>query len=443
MSREIVLDILIEVMEKEAFGHLVIRQALDKYAYLEKRDRAFITRLANGTMERAIELDALIDSFSAVKTKKMRPVIRNILRMTAYQIKYMESVPDSAACNEAVKLAKKRGFHKLADFVNGVSRSISRGLADYEPPKEFSVRYSMPQWIVSMWIKQYGKEKTEQILKEFLKEDHTKETIVRCNQSRKPVEHIVDSLLDQNVTVMRDKILPYALHISGYDRLETLEAFQKGWIQVQDISSMLVGEAAKPAKGSFCMDVCAAPGGKSLHLADMMENQGIVESRDLTWEKVSLIQENCHRCEFSCITPISWNAEELDLKKVAKADVVIADLPCSGLGIIGNKPDIKYKMTEEKMESLVMLQRSILKTIQQYVKPGGILIYSTCTIHKGENEDNVKWFLEQFPFQTVPLQGQCWETVDCTTGEKGYCQILPKAGYHSGFFISKFQKGRE
>lgn len=440
MSREIVLDILMEVMEKEALGHIVIRQALDKYQYLEKKERAFITRLANGTIERAIELDALIDAFSSVKVKKMKPIIRNILRMTAYQIKYMESVPDSAACNEAVKLAKKRGFLKLSGFVNGVSRSISRGISEYQMPNDLSIQYSMPPWIVSMWIKQYGKDKTEYILKEFLEESHTKETIVRCNESKKRVEDIIESLKKQDVTVQRDKILPYALHLSGYDRLELLEAFQNGWIQVQDISSMLVGEVANPSKGSICIDVCAAPGGKSLHLADRMVDEGIVESRDLTWEKVALIEENKSRCDFSCIKPIVWNAEILDLEKIEKADIVIADLPCSGLGIIGNKPDIKYKMTKEKMGSLVELQRRILETVQQYVKPGGMLIYSTCTIHKEENEGNVKWFQEKFPFELVPFTEQCWEQIECDIRIKGCCQIFPKAGQQSGFFIAKFIK---
>lgn len=440
MPREIVLDILMEVMERGEFSHLVIHQALEKYVYLEKQERAFITRLANGTIERAIELDAFIDSFSSVKTKKMKPVIRNILRMTAYQIKYMESVPDAAACNEAVKLAKKRGFQNLSGFVNGVCRSMSRGLPGYQMPDTLSVRYSVPSWLTHMWETQYGREKTEQILKEFMEETDTKETVLRCNRSKKTVEEIEASLLCQNVAVRRDDVLPYALHISGYDRLEELEAFRKGWVQVQDVSSMAVGEAAAPKKGSICMDVCAAPGGKSLHLADWMEDEGIVESRDLTWEKVSLIEENRLRCGFSCVKPLVRDASILEKEKIGTADIVIADLPCSGLGIIGNKPDIKYKMTEEKMKSLVQLQRHILETVQLYVKPGGILIYSTCTIHWAENEGNVEWFLRQFPFRSVPLSGELWEKLGCAAGEKGVCQIFPKAGQQSGFFIAKFRK---
>ncbi len=440
MSREIVLEILLEVMEKGQFAHLVIRQALDKYVYLKKQERAFMTRLAYGTIERAIELDAYVDTVSSVKTENMKPVIRNILRMTAYQLLYLTSVPPSAACNEAVRLAKKKGFYHLSGFVNGVCRGMVRGLSRYQKPESLSLRCSVPDWMIQMWERQYGRERMMQILEEGMGEAGIRETVVRCNQSKTSTREAEESLRRQCSSVRRDSLLSYAFHISGYDRLEALEAFQNGWIQVQDVSSMMAVEAASPAKGSVCIDVCAAPGGKSLHLADWMEDIGVVESRDLTWEKVSMIEENRIRSGFSCIRPAVWDATVTDREKIERADVVLADLPCSGLGVIENKPDIKYKMTEEKIKSLVQLQRQILKTVQQYVKPGGVLVYSTCTINREENEENAKWFLEQFPFEPLPLEGTLWETIGCCADDRGMCQIFPKSGQRGGFFLAKFRK---
>lgn len=195
------------------------------------------------------------------------------------------------------------------------------------------------------------------------------------------------------------KGLPVMLSIRGYDHIEGLEAFSLGMIQVQDVTSALVGEAASPKRGDYIIDVCAAPGGKSLHLADKLEGTGLVEARDLSVQKVSLIEENRIRCGYDNVRTVVWDALQTDEDAFCKADIVIADLPCSGLGIIGKKPDIKYNMTREKMEELAGLQRDILAVVWQYVKPGGLLVYSTCTIDVLENEENVQWLKEQFPLE--------------------------------------------
>ncbi len=372
-----------------------------------------------------IELDYIIDQFSKVKVSKMKPVIRTILRSAVYQLKYMDSVPASAACNEAVKLAAKRGFGSLRGFVNGVLRNISRNLSDISYPSEedmlysFSVRYSVPEWILGQWLAEYGKETVRAMAEEFLKE---KPVTVRFHPDRISKEELMRKLKEEGVSVKEDAELPYALHLSGLDYLMKLESFQKGYFQVQDVSSMQVAQWAAPEEGSYIIDVCAAPGGKAIHLAEMLRRTGHVEARDLTEYKIGMIRENILRSGMTNIEAVQMDARLRDEASVGKADIVIADLPCSGLGVLGRKPDLKYKMTQDTQRELVKLQREILSVSAEYVKQGGKLIYSTCTIHKEENEDNAAWFARQFP--EFHLQRER--------------QTLPGRDSGDGFYIAMF-----
>ena len=248
-SRELVLDVLTEILERSAYSHLILRQALNKYQYLDKAERSFITRTVEGTVEYLIQIDYVIDFFSSTKVKKMKPVIRNILRMSVYQILYMDRVPDSAVCNEAVKLAARRKFVGLKGFVNGVLRNISRNKESLVWPDD-SVRYSVPAWMVSMWTQDYGKETADAMMASFLENS---KTTIRLNSSKAGKEEILSSLRKQNVQVTESGISDEILILEKYDYLESLEAFQKGHIQVQDLSSALVGEAADPKEAYFAL----------------------------------------------------------------------------------------------------------------------------------------------------------------------------------------------
>lgn len=392
--RALALEVLLEVTERKEYSHLALRGALEKYQYLEKQDRAFLTRLVEGTVERMLELDYIIGCFSRTPVHKMKPVIRGILRMSVYQIKYMDRIPDAAVCNEAVKLAVKKGFSGLRGFVNGVLRSIVRGLGEVEYPG-LSVKYSTPEWIVRQWTQEYGEELALGMLEDQYAE---RPVTVRVNLHRISREALAERLTREGVSVRTVDGVDCALAISGYDYLAALPSFQDGLFQVQDVSSMLAVLAAAPRPGDYCIDVCAAPGGKSLHMADLMNGTGMVEARDLTEYKVQLIEENIARSRMENIRAARQDATVLDEGSVEKADVVLADLPCSGLGVLNKKRDLKYRMTPKQQEELVMLQRRILETVQRYVKPGGVLVYSTCTVHREENEGNTAWFLERFPF---------------------------------------------
>lgn len=424
-TRELILDILLQITRDGEYSHIALKNALDQYQYLEKQERAFITRVVNGTLERMIELDYIIDQFSKVKVSKMKPVIRTILRSAVYQLKYMDSVPASAACNEAVKLAAKRGFGSLRGFVNGVLRNIGRSLSDISYPSEedmlysLSVRYSVPEWILRQWLAEYGEDTVRAMAEEFLKE---KPVTVRFHPDRISREELLHILKAEGVSVKEDTETPCALHLSGIDYLMKLDSFQKGYYQVQDVSSMQAAQWAAPEKGSYIIDVCAAPGGKAIHLAEMLRGTGHVEARDLTEYKIGMIRENILRSGMTNIEAVQMDARLRDEASIGKADIVIADLPCSGLGVLGRKPDLKYKMTQDTQRELVKLQREILSVSAEYVKQGGKLIYSTCTIHKEENEDNAAWFARQFPEFRLQRERQ----------------TLPGRDSGDGFYIAKF-----
>ena len=356
--------------------------------------------------------------------------------MSVYQLKYMDSVPASAACNEAVKLARKKGFSSLSGFVNGVLRNISRNLDQIEyPDKEkdpvawLSVVYSTPEWIIRQWEKDYGDECTRKILHAFLQDAPI---TIRTNLRKTTPEALEEKLISEGVKVQRLMSeqcaqIDYGFCISGYDHLNALESFREGLFYVQDISSMMVAELAGAKEGDHIIDVCAAPGGKSIHLAEKMGQTGMVEARDLTEYKTGLIRENILRHRLENIRAVQQDATVFTADSVEKADIVIADLPCSGLGVMRKKTDLKYKMSQAQEKELATLQRRILDTVCAYVKKGGVLVYSTCTIDRMENEENVAWFLEAHP-------EFCLEKMQ---------QIFPEDAYGDGFFLAKLIRKKE
>ena len=388
--RNLALDVIVSVMDKGAYSDKAIHAALEKHPGLEKRDRAFFTRLCQGTIEYAVSSDYIINLFSKTKVKKMKPVIREILRMGVYQIMHMDSVPDSAVCNEAVKLANKRKFTNLKGFVNGVLRNISREKDKIKFPDKkdgfctyASVRYSMPEWIVNYLCEEYGEDETERIFEGFLKADRG--VSVRCNVSKAEPQEVYDMLKKQGISVKKSELFDYAFSIDDFDRLQDVEALKKGYIQVQDFSSILAGHIPEIKGGENIIDICAAPGGKTLHIADRLNDRklnggGKIISCDLTDAKTALIKENVERNGFENVSVVKNDALAFKKEWEDTADIVIADLPCSGLGVIGKKCDIKYKTSIEDINALSEIQREILKNVSRYLKKGGQLLYSTCTM---------------------------------------------------------------
>ena len=435
--RNLVLTML-EENEKGQKSHIVLKSTLDKNSNLDKQMRALATRLYEGALERRIELDYVINTFSKTPINKMKPVIRNILRLSVYQLMYMKSVPQSAVCNEAVKLTIKRKLSGLKGFVNGVLRNIAREKDNVSYPvdmmQQLSVKFSMPEWIINLWNENYGMEKTVFMLNAMYKE---RATTVRCNTSKASVNEIILKLQGSKVNVKESVLYKNALNISGYDSINSLDVFRNGMITVQDLSSMMAGIAANPKMNDYIIDVCAAPGGKSLHMAELMNKTGTVEARDLTEYKIKLIEENVRRTGYKNIVTKVMDATVPDKESVEKADIVMADLPCSGLGVLSKKSDIKYNISFEQIEELVKLQRKILSVVYRYVKPGGTLIFSTCTVNKLENDENVAWIEKNLPLKLKTLSGILPKQMD---GTKGYIQIFPGEYDMDGFFISAFER---
>ena len=448
--REIVLNILIEYDRDGVRKPSLLKDSLNKYDYLESRDKAFMKRVVDGCIERQIQIDYILNSFSKTKTDKMQPFIRSLLRMSVYQIMFMDAVPDSAACNEAVKLAQKHKFAGLKGFVNGVLRNIARSKDKIEyPSKEdnngtayLEAFYSMPKWICEMWCDTYGFEKTEEILAFFLE---PRPTTVRLKSScdRKAFTKELESV---GVVVTESDILPYALNLEKTDNIRFLPGFDEGLFFAQDVSSMMVTEIADPQPGQVVVDVCAAPGGKSLHAAERVfkGGEGVVISRDVSERKCELIRENADRMGASNVKVEVHDARIHDRNMENKADILYLDLPCSGLGIIGRKNDIKYNVTRQSLSDVSKLQWEIIKTAWDYVKPGGILMYSTCTVNREENEAMVSRICAELPFEPVDIKDKLPARLQsgelAKTAENGYIQLLPGEYGTDGFFISKLRR---
>lgn len=403
-TREVILDTLMEILEKQQYNHLVMQGVLNKYSYLEKQERSFIKRVCEGTVEQKIRIDYVIDQFSKTKTKKMKPLIRTLLRMGTYQILFMDGVPDAAVCNESVKLAGKRGFGTLKGFVNGVLRNISRNKDNISYPDResdetsyFKVMYSMPEEIIALMKEQYSAAETEMMLESLLGK---RPLTIRISGalSEEEKKELLEHFAEDGIVVAETE-LPYVFSLEKVDKISELYGYEEGKFFVQDIGSAMVVEMAGIKKDDYVIDVCAAPGGKATHASEKLCGSGRVQARDLTEYKVSMIEENIERLRLANMDAMVWDATVTDESAIGKADVVIADLPCSGLGVIGRKSDIKYRITQQSLEEVEALQRDILSVVHNYVKPGGVLMYSTCTINRKENEGNKEWFLQNFPFE--------------------------------------------
>lgn len=454
-QRMLVLEML---LTENAYSHVIVRDVLNKYNYLPQQEKAFIKRLYEGTLERQIELDYVIDQYAKVKTSKMKKPIRAMMRMGAYQILYMDAVPDAAACNETVKLAQKKGFATLKGFVNGVLRNIARD-KDNIVYTSLSVKYSMPEWIVDLWTAQLGAGTTETVLAGLLREHPVTirfrdEPEITGVDMTTVVGAVQRALAAQGGTMEQHPYLPCAYKVSGTDDLTRLPYYEDGAFVVQDVSSMLAVAAADIAgyvrqmaqkggqKALRVIDLCAAPGGKSMLAVDLLEKCDVnyaVISRDISANKVERMQENFDRCGLKNTLAEVGDAVLRDDALVGTADLVIADVPCSGLGVIGKKRDIKYRVSPESISELTVLQEQILATAVSCLKPGGRLLFCTCTINEDENEKHFAWLRDEMKLRPISLDKALPECLHTDTTREGYLQMLPGVHDSDGFFISVFE----
>ena len=432
--------ILRRVLEEKQYSHVELQKMFRENPELSSRDRAFIERLVRGTLEHLYEIDACIGDFSSQPVKKLKPAIRTVLRLSVYQLLYMDSVPARAVCNEALKLAGRLKFGSLKGYVNGVLRNLGRALeGGYSPlskdlsvTERFSLQYSMPLWILERYLSMFGEETTQALCRALMEPVRLS---VYCN----PMENSLEELkkrLDAEGAAWSP--LPYGLqgvYLEHVNHLEQLAAFREGAFLVQDVSSMLQGRITSAQKGDFVVDVCGAPGGKTFHAAMDMLGEGRVDCADISPAKLKLIEENANRLKLENVTISLRDASVFVPELEEKADIVIADLPCSGLGIMGRKPEIRYNITEEDIDTLAALQRTILNAVWRYVKPGGRLIYSTCTLTEEEDEKNYQYLTRELPFEPESLLPYLPEGPTAETLEQGYLKLVPGLHASDGFFI--------
>ena len=419
------------------YSHKVIDMALEKYSYLSKADRGFFSKVVHGVVEYRLQLDFIIKKYN--EGKRIKPVIREILRMAIYQMLYMDRVPDRAIINEAVNLVKLRRLTALTGFVNGILRKISseKETVSFD---DIGIRYSMPEFLLDI-IKENTGKYFDKTLEYFLE---GRPVSIRVNTSKSKVADVVKELEESNIRVERSSLNDTVLYIRGFDKVDDISVIKSGKCYITDVSSSMIAELIIPDNIKKVLDVCAAPGGKSFLLADKIDNEALIYSCDISENKVNLIMENAKVQGFKNIIPLVADARVFD-ERFADSDLVVADLPCSGIGIIGKKPDIKYRLNAENMISLAALQKEILDNVSQYVKMGKELIFSTCTLNKAENEENVSLFLKNHSdFKAVDLTKRLKSTLiekfDKDELEKGYLKLIPGRDGCDGFFIAVFRR---
>ena len=442
-EREIAVRGLIEILDNDAYGNLALREILGRYEDLSRVQRAFITEVINGCIRHLIQLDYIIDTISSTPTKKMKPLILNIMRVSVYQMKFMDKVPVFAICDEAVKLARKFGYAKLSGFVNGVLRNVYRGLDIFLPPaleedaiEHMRVKFSCQQWIAEHFVREIGLESTVALLESVSKPP---QVTILANTKQIALDDLQEILAKEGIVVNKGKLAKNALILSKTANISALPSFLSGYYHVMDESAAFAVNCVEIAPNSRIIDLCAAPGGKTFAAAYASPDASIL-SHDIHKFKLNLIKLGAKRLGLDNIEVWSGDATKFDVKLASTADLVIVDAPCSGLGTLRRRPDIKLKKTSESIKELADLQRRILAVAWQYVKPGGKLLYSTCTISSAENIDNVNWLLNTFPLKSVDFSGKVPDVPHFSTARDGYIQILPQYFGTDGFFISVFER---
>ncbi|MDM5297884.1 16S rRNA (cytosine(967)-C(5))-methyltransferase RsmB [Bacillus pumilus] len=439
--REVALDALIKLEQNQAYSNLLL-QSVMKDKELADQDKPLLTELVYGTLQNKLALDYMLAPF-VKKPQKVAPWVMQLLRMSLYQMVYLEKIPDRAAIHEAVELTKKRGHKGISSLVNGVLRSVQReGVPSFDaikdPVERLSVETSHPLWLVKEWVQAYGFEAADGICRIHLVPP--KQTL-RVNQMKTDRATLQNQLMDSGIETELGDLSEDALKLMKGSIVST-SSFQEGYVTIQDESSMLVARALDPQPGEMVLDACAAPGGKSTHIAERMNDEGKIVSLDLHEHKVKLIKQAAKRLNLTQIEAKALDARKaIEHYRESSFDRILIDAPCTGFGVIRRKPDMKYTKSQEDSARLAQIQQAILHETAPLLKPGGTLVYSTCTMDPQENQQVIHAFLqehqdfepdlslnERLPEQVAPFV------------QKGSVQILPHYFGTDGFFICSMRK---
>ncbi len=441
-SRQIAFIVLRDV-HKGAYADVALDKALQK-TKLPDLDRRLATELVYGSVRRQRTLDALIDQLATKKSHQQPKDLRSILHLGLYQLRYQERIPASAAVNTTVQLAKENGFSGLTGFVNGLLRQYIR-LADKSsdpldlpenPVERLGLLHSFPDWIVQVWLEQLGIAETEKLC-EWMNQAPTID--LRINPLRTNLEEVETALQSAGILVRRISHLPQALRlISSTGSIPNLPGFKEGWWSVQDSSAQLVSHLLDPQPGEIIIDACAAPGGKTTHIAELMKDEGKIWACDRTSSRLRKLQQNTQRLNLHSIQICTGDSRNLP-QFYHTGDRVLLDAPCSGLGTLHRHADARWRQTPESVQELAILQTELLAHISNFVKPDGVLVYATCTLHPAENEGVISAFLANNPDWRIEPPSPDSSSYGYSTPQ-GWLKVWPHHQEMDGFFMVRLRK---
>jgi 16S rRNA (cytosine967-C5)-methyltransferase len=439
-AREFAFKVICDIETNKNYSNISINKHF-KNIEIKNAERGFATELIYGVVENKYYIDYIINKLSKIKVKKMSTFVKTILRMGTYQILFLDSISDYAAVDESVKLAKKYD-KRSSGFVNAILRNEIRNketiknIDEKDEVKALSIKYSYNPWMVQNWIEKFGIDFTRDLLEENSKKPNL---YIRVNTTKTTRDELIEKLTKIGVECSKISFIEEAVEVKNLKNIENNELFNQGLFTIQDISSMIVGKTINPKENSLVLDVCSAPGGKTTHVATIMNNTGKVVARDIFNHKLKLIKSSVTRLGLNNVDVEEYDALKFDEKSVDKFDYVLTDVPCSGLGIVKRKPEIKFKEKED-LKELPAIQRKILDNASKYVKIGGTLVYSTCTIQDEENINVVKAFLKDNEgFKLDPIDSV---EIDLEEQNSGVLKIYPNVHAMDGFFIAKLVRVR-
>lgn len=439
-ARELAFKTLYDIERNKNYSNISINKNF-KNINISDQEKGLATELIYGIIENKYYLNYIIDKLSKIKSKKMSTYVKISLWLGIYQILFLDSIKEHAAVNESVSLIKKYD-KKSSGFVNAILRNVLRNKEtimdiDKDNIVDFlSIKYSYNPWIIQKWINVFGEDFTQDLLDSNSEKPNL---YIRTNTTKISRDELIEKLKSQGIICSKVNGIDEAIMVQNLKNIDNNKLFKDGFFTVQDISSMLVGKVTNPKDGSLVLDMCSAPGGKATHLAALMNNSGQVVARDVFEHKLKLINNTVKRLGLKNVEVENFDALKIDENSIGKFDYVVSDVPCSGMGIIKRKPEIKFKK-EEELKDLPVIQSEILNNASKYVKAGGVLIYSTCTIHDEENIDIVNEFLKNNEnFELVPIDEV---KIDLDNQDKGYIKIYPNIHGMDGFFIAKLKRVR-
>lgn len=447
-ARDAALRVLLAVEKEGAYANLAL-QKITRAFKLGADDIALLTELVYGTLRMLGTIDWVIDRFSRTPVSSMNHLVRNIVRIGVYQILFLDRVPPRAACNEAVEQAKRWRLDGLAGFVNGLLRSIARKREEIpypdpevDPLAYISVRYSHPRWLVERWLNRFGKEETIALCRANNK---PAPLVIRCNTLKISPGELQRELERENILTRPSTLVSEGLVAEKFTSLPELQSFRDGYFTVQDESSMIASLVLSPVPGSFVIDACSGPGGKTTHLAQIMQNRGRILALDVHDHRLGLVAEACKRLGVSIMEPKLMDARELPNQLREKAEYILVDVPCSGLGVIRRRPDLRWRVQPGDLPQHAGQQLEILKSAARCLVDGGVLLYSTCTTEPEENTGVIEQFLaecEEFQEEDLSLRlpfPLVWEE-DKANARSGFLQLLPHRHGTDGFFLACLRK---